>query len=96
MANRHSHKKLRAEIRARMAASGESYQAARQRILHRRQRKNEPADLVAATYFGLPITVATFEILSHLRVILVSGGGGLMGLPWGKPSILMVSTRDIQ
>lgn len=33
MANRHSHKKLRTEARARKARTGESYQQARQRLL---------------------------------------------------------------
>lgn len=62
MANRHHHKKLRAEIRARVEATGESYQQARARILSRTPALNgTPTDLVPFSYFGLPGTLATFE-----------------------------------
>jgi hypothetical protein len=62
MANRHSNKKLRAEIRARMESTGETYQQARARILARVRATNEPrTDLVAVSYFGLPGTLATVE-----------------------------------
>jgi hypothetical protein len=69
MANRHSHKKLRVEIRARMLETGESYQAARHRILGSPRR--HPAgvrltgvlagevDLIPVTFFGVPLTLAT-------------------------------------
>ncbi len=61
MANRHSHKKLRAEIRARMAETGESYQAARQRILACPRTKQARVDLVPFRFFGVPMTLATAE-----------------------------------
>lgn len=61
MANRHSHKKLRAEIRALMTETGESYQAARQRILVRTVGKQTRVDLVPFRYFGVPMTLATTE-----------------------------------
>lgn len=61
MANRHSHKKLRAEIHARMAKTGESYQAARQRILLRTHEQGPEVDLVPFRFFGVPMTLATTE-----------------------------------
>lgn len=61
MANRHSHKKLRAEVYARMAQTGESYQAARQRIVMRTREKGSPVDLVPFRFFGMPMTLATTE-----------------------------------
>jgi len=63
MANRHTHKKLRAEIRARIKATGETYQQARARILSRATSLNVArTDLVPLVYFGLPATLATFEV----------------------------------
>jgi hypothetical protein len=63
MANRHTHKKLRAEIRARMQATGESYQRARERVLSRtRSLGVARTDLVPLSYFGLPGTLATIEM----------------------------------
>jgi hypothetical protein len=63
MANRHTHKKLRAEIRARMAQTGESYQRARARILAPRVSAVGPqTDLVAFSCFGIPATLATIEM----------------------------------
>jgi hypothetical protein len=61
MANRHAHKKLRAAIRARMAATGESYQKARACILSQRRLPHVRADLLALTWYGLPVTLATYE-----------------------------------
>ncbi len=101
MANRHSDKKLRAEIRARMASTGESHQAAHRRILASRsaargiERTGVP-ELIATTYFGVPVTVAVYEILSHLRLILVSGSDGPMGLPWGSAAPIRVHTDGVQ
>jgi hypothetical protein len=69
MANRHSHKKLRAEIRARMVETEESYQAARHRILRSPRRHSAgvlvtgllagEVDLIPVTFFGVPVTLAT-------------------------------------
>jgi hypothetical protein len=62
MANRHAHKKLRAEIRARIQATGESYQQARARILaNATSRDDAGTDLIPFSYFGVPGTLATFE-----------------------------------
>jgi hypothetical protein len=61
MANRHAHKKLRAEIRARMARTGESFQAARNRIVSRAVLHAIAVDLVPFSRFGVPMTLATFE-----------------------------------
>ncbi len=101
MANRHSDKKLRAEVRARMASTGESHQTALQRILvlrgHERavERTGVP-ELIATSYFGVPVIVAAYEVLSHFRLILVSGAGGLTGLPWGNASPIHVHTDGLQ
>ena len=57
MANRHTHKKLRVEIRARMAKTGESYQAARNRIVPRAVRHAIAVDLIRFTRFGVPMTL---------------------------------------
>lgn len=63
MANRYAHKKLRAEIRARIRATGESYQQARTRILaSARSRDDAGTDLIPFSYFGVPGTLATFVI----------------------------------
>jgi hypothetical protein len=61
MANRHSHKKLLAEIRVRMVRTGESYQAARQRILRHTGEERTRVDLVPFRFFGVPMTLATSE-----------------------------------
>ena len=63
MANRRSHKKLYAEVRARMAATGESYQKARARVLSSAVSVTGPrTDLVAFSYYGVPATLATIEM----------------------------------
>lgn len=76
MGNRHHHKKLRAEARARMARTGESYQQALTRLRDERERATHaPArdvDLVAIAYFGAPATLATFEIAGRLACVVVS------------------------
>jgi hypothetical protein len=73
MGNRHHHKKLRAEVRARMARTGESYQRALARIREECEGR-APArdvDLVAFEYFGVPATLATFEIAGRLACVAV-------------------------
>lgn len=59
MANRHSHKKLRAEVRARMTTTGESYQTAWAGAVTR--SRHTSMDLVPFRFFGLPMTLATAE-----------------------------------
>ncbi|WP_394823641.1 hypothetical protein [Pendulispora albinea] len=78
MANRHSHKKLRAEVRARMRETGESYQTAHRRIVAaaewRQAKRHQPGavDLVPFTFFGTPaflsVTDATFvQVLTVMQ-----------------------------
>lgn len=102
MANRHRHKKRRAEIRARMAATGESYQTAlarlasdRNRGSHRLQRALRAPSLLRTSYFGVPVTIAVYELLSRASVILVSGCGGPLGLPLAKASPLHICGSDV-
>jgi hypothetical protein len=106
MANRHSHKKQRAEIRARMAATGESYQTTLARLVSERhggiphgiqrlQRAPRAPWLLPASYFGVPVTLAVYELFSHASVILVSGCDGPLGLPLAKASPLHVHTGGL-
>ena len=60
MANQHTHKKLRAEIRVRMEATGEKFQTARARILAA-ARDRPTTDLIPFSFFGLPATLATID-----------------------------------
>jgi hypothetical protein len=73
MANRHAHTKLREEIRRRMLSTGEPYQKAREAIVSRRSARPRAGavDLVAARYFGLSITFATFETTARPILLLV-------------------------
>ncbi len=72
MANRHTHKKLRAEIRARMDRTGESYQRARARVLSpARSAEDARTDLVSFSYFGLPGTLATIEMHGMAFAVMV-------------------------
>jgi hypothetical protein len=72
MANRHAHKKLRAEVRATMAATGESYQQAHARVVTRWVSANAPkTDLVPVSYFGLPLALATIEMHGMSVAVLV-------------------------
>ena len=103
MANRHTNKKLRAEVRARMAATGESHQTALTRILTGQaaleggtSTPEDVPDLIPVTYFGIKLTVAVFDVLSHLRVVVVSGVGGLVGLPFGDPSPFRAQPEAVQ
>jgi len=74
MGNRHHHKKLRSEVRARMARTGESYQRALARILGERAPREavDAVDLVPITYFGVQAALATFEIAGRLAWVVVS------------------------
>ena len=71
MANRHAHKKLRADVRARMLATGESYQRALAHLQSKRGASNNPRiDLVPFSYFGMQATLATIE-LNGMAVVFV-------------------------
>jgi hypothetical protein len=73
MGNRHHHKKLRAEVRARMARTGESYQRALARIQSERaESATGTVDLLPIEYFGTPAALATFDIAGRLACIVVS------------------------
>jgi hypothetical protein len=73
MGNRHHHKKLRAEVRARMARTGEGYQRALARILEERTaRPANAVDLVRIDYFGASAALATFEVAGRLACVVVS------------------------
>jgi hypothetical protein len=77
MGNRHHHKKLRADVRAAIATTGESYQQALCRLRSARRQAVAPrahVDLIPIDYFGIPLTLATFEILGDLSCVAVSGG----------------------
>ncbi len=80
MANRHHNRKLRAEIHARMARTGESYQKARNAILALPEPSQPAVELMSTTSFGVPVTLATFEgdefsSFSLLRAWRTGGGG---------------------
>jgi hypothetical protein len=87
MANRHSHKKLRAEIRARMAARGETYQEARHRVLAQGRKPRIAVDLVETGCFGLPMILATFDEDATQRAFLISWALRSVG-GWKYPSML--------
>ena len=76
MGNRHHNKKLRAAVRATMARTGESYQTVLSRL---RSREDKPVahasdvDLIRIDYFGIPMTIATFQILGNLSCVVTPG-----------------------
>ncbi len=74
MGNRHHNKKLRAEVRARMARTGESYQQALARVVDERAGSvlARGVDLMEIAYFGVPATLATFEIAGRLACVALS------------------------
>ncbi|MDP8998492.1 MAG: hypothetical protein M3O46_00090 [Myxococcota bacterium] len=71
MANRHAHKKLRAEVRARMGATGESYQRAHTRLATRVSAIAPRTDLVPLSYYGVPVTLATIEMHGMAVAVLI-------------------------
>jgi hypothetical protein len=90
MANRHAHKKLRAEVRARMAATGESYQQAHARIATRQVSAAPQTDLVPVSYYGIPLALATIEMHGMAVAVLVpSSRLWHQGYPTQSPVPLM-------
>jgi hypothetical protein len=91
MANRHAHKKQRAEVRARMASTGESYQKALTHILSRQVAGSSPqTDLVSFYYFGIPVTLATIQMHGMAVAVLVpSARWWRHGYPAQSPVPLM-------
>jgi hypothetical protein len=72
MGNRHHDKKTRAAVRAAMAETGETYQAALCRLRNERPAKTAQVDLIPVAYFGVELTLATFEILGDLSWVVTS------------------------
>jgi hypothetical protein len=100
MANRHAHRKLRAEIHARMAATGESYQHARHRVLSRRvQDAARPAasavDLVPLIHFGVPMTLATIQDRGIHAFALLAHAPCTAGPRWAAPSLRLLRPRGV-
>lgn len=94
MGNRHHHKKLRVDVRARMAVTGEGYQQALSRLRDARRKTAAPrpnVDLIPIAYFGLPLTLATFEILGDLSCVAMSGSR--LPLPVPKSPLLALARR---
>jgi hypothetical protein len=96
MANRHSHKKLRAEIRARMNRTGESYQRARQHVL---ADSPDPTprldvDLVRFRFFGAPMTLATTAggVVNTVTILNASAGAER---PWPVPRLALLLPRGV-
>jgi hypothetical protein len=61
-----------------MARTGESYQQALVRLRSGSAQRRPAAearqvDLLSVSYFGLPVTLATFEILDDLSCVVLSG-----------------------
>ncbi|HEY0463187.1 MAG TPA: hypothetical protein VGC79_03215 [Polyangiaceae bacterium] len=59
-----------------MAATGDSYQQALARVREKRRLAAAPSrdiDLMPITYFGVPLTLATFQILGDLSCVVLSG-----------------------
>ncbi len=94
MANRHAHKKLRAEIRAHIAKTGDGYQTARNRILAARERQHDAVELVATRYFGMRMTLATFQTPSPYAVMISWELRKVEG--WGYPSVIRLNARGLQ
>lgn len=90
MANRHAHKKLRGEVRARMAATGESYQQARARVVTGVSGTSPRTDLLHASYYGVPVTLATIEMHGMAVAVLIpSSKVWKRGYPLSSPVPLM-------
>lgn len=107
MGNRHGHKQLRRAVRARMALTGESYQQAHARVLELRPparpataRTTAPpaaegdVDLLSIRYFGVPSTLATFEIAGRLAILVLSNPRRSVPFPL-HPLIALGSRRSI-
>jgi hypothetical protein len=76
MGNRHHNKKLRAAVRATMARTGESYQTVLSRLGRQERQAVASArdvDLIAVVYFGLPLTIATFQLFGDLSCVVTPG-----------------------
>ncbi|HYQ29209.1 MAG TPA: hypothetical protein VER04_18385 [Polyangiaceae bacterium] len=83
MGNRHHNKQLRAQVRARMAKTGESYQQALSRLSPRPSlgAQTTDVDFLRIDYFGTPLTLATFEILEQVSCVVLPSSGLPSPLP---------------
>jgi len=75
MGNRQHNKKMKAAVRAAMMRTGEGYQQALSRLRKERSitiAKAREVDLIPIDYFGLPLTLASFEILGDLSCVVLS------------------------
>jgi hypothetical protein len=78
-----------------MAVTGESYQQALSRLLDARRRaaaSTRDVDLIPIEYFGIPVTLATFEILGDLSCVALSGGR--FPLPVPKSPLFALARRS--
>jgi hypothetical protein len=93
MANRHAHKKLRAEVRARMAATGETYQQAHARVMNRPVSVSAvKTDLVPVSYYGIPLALATIEMHGRsFNVLVPSSRLWRKGYPAQSPAPLLLA-----
>lgn len=76
MGNRHHNKRLRAAVRAMMANTGESYQTVLSRLRNQKPKavaRANDVDLIPVDYFGISLTIATFEILGDLSCVITPG-----------------------
>jgi hypothetical protein len=93
MGNRHHNKKLRAQVRARMAQTGERYQQALSRLAVQRGTNLQvhDVDLLHVDYFGEPLTVATFQMLDRVSCVVLPSRHLSCSLP--KAPILALGLR---
>jgi hypothetical protein len=75
MANRHAHKRLRAEVRARMRKTGASYQRTLERI---RKQSRARVALTPILVFGHPRAIATLELHGMVMNVVVGSGAPLL------------------
>lgn len=101
MANRRANKKLRALTRARMAATGESYQRALTAVCAKHAPPTEAGavDLIECSYHGAPMTLATFHDPTLPRIVVMPRFG--FASSWdhqGSPFVWMrfLQARGVQ
>jgi len=93
MGNRHRNKRLTAAVRAAMVQTGESYQKVLCR-LRRAEPRAAGVDLIAVDYFGLPLTLATFEVMGNLSCVVTSAEH--LSQPFPKsPLFAVAKPRDL-
>ncbi len=94
MGNRHHNKKLRASVRATMARTGESYQTVLSRLRSQARKavaRTSDVDLLRIDYFGIPMTIATFQILGDLSCVVTPGS--LSSGPYPRNPLFALARR---